>query len=708
MDRTIAAIPAAELQSPGTAPEHRAPGAMHPAAAAPQPQEAASNQIVVGNIPQQPPGFQPRPDLLRQLNQVGQGVLVLTGMRGVGKTQLAAAYARVKLARGWRLVAWVNAESTGSLLAGLAAVADAAGLSYGDPGQTAADAGQAVRHRLEADGDRCLLVFDDARDPDALRPFVPVGGAGRVLITSSWLPGAGLGTDVPVDVFDADQALDLLGVQATWADDEAAEEVAAELGYLPLALAQAAAVIAGQHLEFGTYLERLRALSLEQQLIPGQGRPYPSGVAQAVLLSLGALQASDQSGVCNGVMEILAVLSATGVRRELLLAAEQAGVLARGNHRVVAPVVDQALAQLAERSLLTFSLDGQVIIVHRFVARVIREGLARQERLTAVCRFAASVLATYARGLDASQDRAAARDIPEHVTALLDSAAGPTAEADQELAMALLRLRFLALYHLIELGDSAPQAIAVGKQLTADLEAVLGPDHPDTLNARNSLAAAFEAAGRSIEAIPLFEVTLAAREQVLGLDQVDTLTSRNNLATAYQDTGRFTEAIRLFEQVLAARERVLGANHRSTVNSRGNLAAAYLDAGRAAEAVGLFEQVLATRDLVLGPDHPDTLRTQNNLAAAYRKLGRSTEATALLQQTLAAVERLLGADHPKTLASRDNLAIAYRDAGRAAEAIRLLEQNLAICERRLGADHPRTLSTKNNLTVACQAAGRPR
>ena len=97
----------------------------------------AAAPVLVGDIPAQRPGFQPRPGLLAELDRAGQGepiVLVLTGIPGAGKTQLAAAYARARVAAGWRLVAWVSAENTGNLLDGLAAVADGLGLSDGGSG----------------------------------------------------------------------------------------------------------------------------------------------------------------------------------------------------------------------------------------------------------------------------------------------------------------------------------------------------------------------------------------------------------------------------------------------------------------------------------------------------------------------------------------------------------------------------------------------
>ena len=642
--------------------DHRHAADARSKAREPLPPEAASHQVVVGDIPAEPPGFRSRAGSLADLDRLGARVSVIhgaTGRQGLGASQLAAAYARAKLSAGWRLVAWVNGADTDSLLAGLAAVADAAGLTDDDSGLGITDAAAAVRHWLETDGDRCLLVFDDVSDPEVLQAFVPAHGTARVVITSTRRSAADLGTAVPVDVFTAAEASAFLAARTGLDDEAGAAVVAAVLGHLPLALALAAPVIKGQRHGYARYLERLETTPVEQSLTEDDGQPYPHGVARAVLLSLSAIRAADKTGMCSRVLAIIAVLPAAGIRRELLHVAGRAGVLAGGGRRVEAALVDQVLEWLSDRSLLTFSLDGQTVMMHRLVARVLRNGLVRARRLGAVCWVAASVLEAHAIAVAGSQDRPAVRRIPQQVTALLDSTAELAGEADDELADILLRLRFISLYHLIELGDSASQAVAVGEPLTVDLERLLGPGHPDTLNARNSLAAAYLAADRVADAIPLFEQTLAALQRQLGPNHPDTLTSQNNLASAYQDAGRVAEAIHLYELNLAERERLLGVDHPDTLNSRGNLAAAYLAAGRAAEAIPLLEQTLANREGVLGPDHPDTQTSRRNLAKAYQDAGRAAEAIPLLERGLAGQQRIL------------------RPKGRAARAIPPIEQTLA-------------------------------
>jgi tetratricopeptide (TPR) repeat protein len=511
-----------------------------PYAVEPRAWSVANGQVVVGDIPAQRPGFQPRPALLAIVNRTQEPpVVVLTGGEGVGKTQLAAAYARARQAGGWRMIAWVNAHDTKSLLTGLAAAAEATIRPDGGAQENAADAAQALRRWLEADGSRCLLVLDDAQDRDLLRPFLPAAGIARVLITGARGPVAELGTSVPVDVFSPEEAVALLAGRTGLSDQDGASAVAAELGYLPLALDQAAAVITGQHLGYPEYLARVRTLPVEDFLIRqenGNEEPYPKGVAAAVLLNLEAARAADPVGVCAALMQIVAMLSPAAVGRELLRACGQAGTLLGGGRKVAASMVDQALERLNTRSLVGFSLDRQAVSVHCLVARVVRDELARRGGLAAA--------------------RQAAAD---------------------------------ALHQLIELGGNVPHAIATGGPLVADLERVLGPDHPDTLSARSSLAEAYHAAGRIADAIPPLRQILAARERLLGADQPSTLAARNNLASAYRATGRPAEAIPLFEQNVAACERLLGAHHPKTSASRYNLDLARQEAALVDQVGGDFQ-----------------------------------------------------------------------------------------------------------------------
>src|SRR5258708_23208978 len=211
-----------------------------------------------------------------------------------------------------------------------------------------------MRRRLGVWGWRdCLVAFDNAVDIDGLRPFVLAAGAAQVVITSTRQAAGNLGPGVAVDVFAETEALALQATRTGLDDDAGARHLAAEMGRLPLGLAQAAAVIAPQRLGYDTYLERLRAVRLDDYLERVEGDPYPHRVAEAVVLSLGAADAADPLGAGRGIMDLMAILSSAGVSRRILHSAAAGGDLAaagqlgrgRDDRGVVPDVISDADAE---------------------------------------------------------------------------------------------------------------------------------------------------------------------------------------------------------------------------------------------------------------------------------------------------------------------------------------------------------------------------
>ena len=663
--------------------------------------------VVVGNIPQRPVASQSRAGLVGQVT--GQdagtpGVLALTGTRGAGKTQLAAAIARARIAAGWHLVAWVDAEDRRMMLAGLHQVACALGLT--GPSADAQESAAAVRHHLEAHGERCLLVLDNAVDADAVMPFLPAAGVSQVVITSTRRALGNLGQTVTVDAFTAEEAIDYLTERTGLADVDGARAVSDELGHLPLALAQAASVIDEQRLDYGTYLRRLRAVTVADYLPAVPGDPYPHSAAQAILLSAAGI--TDKPGQCRALLDLVAVLSPTGVPRQYLHQAGQLGLLPRFNKPgkrgpAISPAtVDALLGRLADASLINISVGDGVVTAHRLVMRVLREQLAHDHHLIPVAAAAAVLLADLLVPSEQAWNQPREVDeLTKQITALNDHIhpGSWTTVPDRHLAEAVLALRGQALWYLNDAMTLPSHTIAFGTALVADSTRALGPDRPGTLTARNNLAWAYETAGDLEEAIRRYEQIVADRTRVLGPDHPDTLTSRHNLFTAYFSAGRLGEAIPLGEATLADRERVLGPDHPAGLGMRGMLSSIYARAGRHEEAISFGEQSLRDRQRVLGPDHPDTLAARHSLAYVYVAAGLYEEAIAIHEHVLSDRQRVLGTCHPDTFTSRHNLALTYELAGQREEADRRYRQTLADCTRMLGPDHPITRTVQQSLAI---------
>src|SRR5262249_30482736 len=154
----------------------------------------------------------------------------------------------------------------------------------------------------------------------------------------------------------------------------------------------------------------------------------------------------------------------------------------------------------------------------------------------------------------------------------------------------------------------------------------LGPDHPETLVTMNNLGAAYHRAGRSKEALPLLDLTLAKRTKILGPEHPKTLNSMNSLAALYWTGRRLDQSVPLFEETLRLREKQLGADHRETIQTAINLAVNYRDANRLAEAVGVCDRWLPRACAVLKPGHPVWNHAAGTAADIYCRAGHHDRA----------------------------------------------------------------------------------
>lgn len=645
--------------------------------------------IVVGRIPQRPTAMLPRAELYGQLAATGTAgsVHVLVGLRGTGKTQLAAAYARACINEKWRVVAWIGAERSDDIVAGLTELANALHLPE-HQGVAPSEATAVLASRWLETAEHCLVVFDNAVDPDVLARWLPTSGKPRLVITSTQRSFENLGQLVDVDTFTVAESSTYLRERTKIDDEPRAVEVAEAVGHLPLALAQSAAVISRQHLTYAAFLERLRTTPVESYLARRPGEPYPHGAAQAVLLSIES--AEREVPDVGRVLDLLAVHSPSGVDREHV----------RRLIGMTAASTDHALAALGDASLLSFGIDRSTVLVHRFVQRVVRDRAAHRGSLLATVRDAARSLVELVTEIEMSlvEGRYAYR-LAQHADALWAAAEshlpsdGP-AELDD-----VMKLRAWKVTLFLQNGPPA-EAIEHGHALVADCERVLGPTHVETWRAHINLAGAYSTSGEHDRACALLDRIRRRHTDTLADTDPMIMTTRYNLAYTHLEAGRGKRAITMLERVLADRARVLGTDHPDTLITRNALGAAYLAVHRCAEAITLLEQVLSDRLRVLGQDHPEIVMTLDLLARAHAHEGHANEVLALREEILGRWRRRMPPGSNDVVIARSRVADACVAAGQFDKALDVLRRNLAEITRQHGSDSPVTQVARRNLAMA--------
>ncbi|MER7841922.1 tetratricopeptide repeat protein [Streptomyces sp. NPDC096040] len=689
-------------------------------------QEPASWPHQVGVIPARANCFQDRAEVARLRQALAEGGTavvgqVLAGMGGVGKTQLAADYARHAQETGTvDVLVWITAASSTAAASGYGqAGIEVLGADPADPHAAARQFLAWLEPKAGAKPCRWLVVLDDVADPaDLAGWWPPPTPYGRTLVTTRRRDAALTGNGrrlVEVGLFSRAEAVAYLtGVLASHGRVEPADQLAAladDLGCLPLALSQAAAYLADAHLACADYRDLLadRATTLADAAPDALPDDQGITVAAAWSLSIDRADALRPAGLARPMLHLASFLDANGIP-ETVLTSEPARAYLTAHRNPAAdghtppdssPVPDRdaarALRALHQLHLIdhTPGTPHQSVRIHHLVQRAARDTLTPHQHERTARTAATALLAAWP---SIERDTALAQALRAN-TAALSTCADDVLHRPHAHAVLYRAGR--------SLGETGQVTAARShfQHLTDTARHHLGPDHPDTFAARHELAEWRGEAGDAAGAAAAFADLLDDRVRVQGADHPDILITRHELARWRGEAGDAAGAAAAFADLLDDRVRVQGADHPSTFITRYNLAQSRGRAGDAAGAAAALADLLDDRVRVLGADHPRTLTTRRELAYWRREAGDAAGAAAALADLLDDHVRVLGADHPYTLAARHELAYWRGEAGDTAGAAAALTDLLDDHVRVLGADHPYTLAARHQLAYWRGEAG---
>ncbi len=676
----------------------------------------------VRNVPYgRNPNFTGRKEHLQEIRNALQrsgkaAITAVSGLGGIGKTQLAAQYA-LEHQSEYTLVGWLRSEGQITLGIDFANLAEELDLPQKkNPDQNVVI--QSVLHWLEK-ASNWLLIFDNAPDLSKIRPYLPNNPQGHILITSRNSAWSGVAHLIHVKEWQRPESIEFMLKRTTYSDENGAGRIAELLGDLPLAMEQAGAFIEITGMSFIDYeqcFQKQRAELLDRGELSTE---YPDTVATTWQMAFREINKESKAAITflelcsfmapeeiyfDELREKLVQTSRGRIADYLLKAVSILG------HDVtnlpiggVAPaklikickdnvLFYEMLSWLRRYSLVTFTQNN--LTVHRLVQAVVHDRLNEQQQ---------SEWAEVAVRLIAKLFPNNAYDVRfwPSCQRWLTHALMTTRHAEaKKVALSRVRLLLNQVGLYFNSRGAYKEAIPFHQRALEIAEKQHGPEHTSVATSLNNLAESLSALGDYTSAIPLHQRSLEIEEKQRGPEHTSVTNSLNNLAGIYQAQGNYSAALPLFQRALEIEKKQNGIEAPSVAILLTNIAGLYHDQSDYVAALALIQEALEIFEMQFGPDHPHVAQSLNTLASILRDQGDFDSAKSLFQRSLIIREKQLGLHHPDVAESLNNLAMIYQAQGDYPASLPLFQRALEIWEKLLGPKHPKVATGLNNLAMS--------
>lgn len=512
---------------------------------------APENDISLWYIPHHPNlFFTGRANVLQQIHdtflaqQTGLALrrpLALSGLGGIGKSQVAAEYAYRCRHHFYEdtfpahTILWAHASSRQALLADVAAIAQILDLD----GKDEADKKQLVGAFKQwlTKLTHWLLIFDDVEDFDLLKDILPDEIKGRVLLTTQSQATGTFAQGIPVEPLDNDAGAilllhrtKLLPIECTLdqampIDVTDACLLSKVLGGLPLALDQAGAYIEETTIPLAKYIhlyqqERHKLLG-QRGAVVSKKSEHPESVV--VTLSLSVQKAYERHPLARDILNFCTFLQPDTIPEKLFHA--------DGGFPFGTTLFHDGMAALLRYSLIKRHMQENVLSMHRLAQAVLQDTLAQEEKCLWIQRATRAVNVSFPDpefgGTWPQQEWTACEQLVHHGVQIVPFI--ETAQITSPEAGALLHKTALYLWNrkdFTEVESLYQRALQITQQL-------FGLEHPDVAASLNGLANLYYEQGRYAEAEQFYQQSLQMRECLLGLEHPDLVSSLNGLAKLY-------------------------------------------------------------------------------------------------------------------------------------------------------------------------------